>query len=100
MRSSMPPKEGHPALVCPINLFERLEPQIADISSRINTAPTPHEKGQLANDLLGLTQQLLDCESSDSNNLNCRLCREFSALRQQTAKLVLKMSGAAGEDGT
>ena len=98
-QSSMPPMEGHPTLVCPISLFERIEPLIGDIASRMNQASAPHEKAESAREMMATVQRLLDCESFDGGNVNCRLCHEFSTLRQKTATLVIKMAAAAGERG-
>lgn len=81
--------EGH-EIVCPIDLFGRVEGEIADLSMAINRAPCAVEKAPLAAELRGLVAALLDCEAYDEGNMNCRLCRAFSELRDKTAAVVEK----------
>ncbi len=94
--SSMPAPEQPLLLQCPINLFERIEPDIRSFTALINQTRDLRDKGDLARTLIERTQTLLDCESFDDGNMNCRLCRQFSSLRQKTAELVLKIAGAVG----
>jgi hypothetical protein len=82
-------------LNCPVGRFETAEPDVRAITSQINQATRPADKADLARSLLDETVRLLDCDSADAGNSNCRLCHEFSALRQQTAMMILKMAAAA-----
>lgn len=77
-----------PQIDCPIGLFEEVQPKIEDITSAINQAPTATEKARWAGELRDAVGPLLDCKAYDENNLNCRLCREFSQLRDKTAAVV------------
>lgn len=93
----MPPAEGDTQLICPIGLFERIEPEIQTITARMNQVSAPLEKAEFARGLLAKVERLLECESSDDGNLNCRMCRDVSNLRRQTATLILKMTATAGK---
>jgi hypothetical protein len=73
---------------CPIALFGRVEREVEDITAALNRAPGAVEKAPLARQLRGAISTLLDCKAYDANNANCRLCREFSQLRDKTAALV------------
>lgn len=84
-----PADSGH-QIACPIDLFGRVEGEIADMTAAINRAPSAVEKAPLAAELRGLVAELLDCEAYDEGNMNCRLCREFCELRDRTAALVEK----------
>ncbi|MGB0087540.1 MAG: hypothetical protein WBP94_19460 [Rhodomicrobiaceae bacterium] len=95
----MPPAQGHAQLNCPIGLFERIEPEIQTITARMNQAPAPGEKAEYARGLLAKVERLLECESFDDGNLNCRMCRDVSNLRRQTATLILKMAATTGKRG-
>lgn len=96
-RSSMPPHDAPPALVCPIGRFENTEPEIRDLTARINHARAATEKADLARALDAAVTTLIECHAFNGDNSNCRLCREFSTLRRQTASLILKMTAAAGK---
>jgi hypothetical protein len=75
---------------CPIDLFDGCETEIGRLTSAINHASRPEEKGRLVRELLENVSTLLDCKSYDQNNLYCRLCRELSTLRHKTAAVIDK----------
>jgi tRNA U54 and U55 pseudouridine synthase Pus10 len=75
---------------CPIDLFEGCERKIERLTAAINHAPAPEEKGRRARQLLEAVATLLNCDAYDQNNLNCRLCRDFSTLRHKTASVIEK----------
>lgn len=77
-----------PQIDCPIDLFGPVEQEVAEITADLNRAANAADKGRLAGDLRNRLAVLLDCESFDRNNTNCRLCREFSTLRDKTAAVV------------
>ena len=80
--------EASPRLDCRIGLFGQVEPDIEDITERINQAADVAEKARLAAELHHAVAPLLDCEAYDHNDVNCRLCREFSQLRGKTADMI------------
>lgn len=73
---------------CPIDLFGPTEREVEKITVAINRAPTAAAKAPLAGDLRRVVGKLLACEAYDAGNVNCRICREFSELRDKTAALV------------
>lgn len=77
-----------PSIVCPIDLFDRVEGEIQDLTAAINHAPTATEKAPLAGELRRAVSVLLECDAYDEDNVNCRLCRDFSELRDKTAAVV------------
>ena len=79
--------QGH-GIDCPIDLFPSVERKIEDLTTAINRASTAAEKAGPASELRAQVSTLLDCEAYDEDNMNCRLCREFSELRDETAALV------------
>lgn len=79
---------GSPSIVCPIDLFPMVEREIQDLTARLNRAPTVKEKAPLAKELRDAVSILLECKARDEKNVNCRLCREFSRLRDKTAAVV------------
>jgi hypothetical protein len=78
---------------CPIDLFPKQEAKIERLTEAINRAPTAAEKAPLAQDLIDVVDVLLACEAYDEENVNCRLCQNFSKLRRKTATLILKARG-------
>ncbi len=79
---------------CPIDVFDAHEIRIEALTEIINAAPTASEKVPHARDLIDEAGVLLACTSYDAANPNCGLCRGFSTLRQQTAKLIVKAGGS------
>lgn len=94
----MPPLERGQQRQCPIGLFEEAEHKIRSLTTLINGSRNIQDKADLARSLMEQTEKLLQCESFDEGNMSCRLCRQFSALRQNTAVLILKLAGAPGPD--
>ncbi len=97
----MPAMEHELKLQCPIELFEQIEPKIRSLTALINSTHNLQDKAELARGLMEQTGKLLRCGSFDESNMNCRLCRQFSTLRQQTAALIVKLAqtGRADEGG-
>jgi hypothetical protein len=81
------------SICCPIDLFPKKEAKIERLTEAINRAPTAAEKAPLAQDLIDVVDVLLACEAYDEENVNCRLCQNFSKLRRKTATLILKARG-------
>lgn len=77
-----------PQIDCPIGLFGQVEPQLADLTAAINRAANVLDKARLAGDLRDALAALLQCDAYDGDNADCRLCREFSQLRDKTAAVV------------
>lgn len=84
---------SEPTVNCPIGLFAGVEREIADITTAINGAPSVKEKAPLAGELRAAVSVLLDCTAYDGDNINCRICRQFSELRNNTAALVEQAAG-------
>ncbi len=78
---------------CPIGLFDAHEIRIEALTEIVNAAATASEKVPHARELIDEAGVLLACASYDAANPNCGLCRGFSTLRQQTAKLIVKAGG-------
>lgn len=76
---------------CPSGLFLKQEAEIARLTQAINQARTAAEKTPYAQGLIEAVDVLLACEAYDGQDLNCRLCRDFSELRRKTASLVIKV---------
>jgi hypothetical protein len=91
----MPSYDARPILMCPIGRFENAEPEIRDITAQLNHARAVAEKAKFARALDAVVAPLLECHAYNGDNTNCRLCREFSQLRRQTASLIVKMTAAA-----
>ena len=79
-----------PRIACPIGIFEGCETKIERLTAALNQTVAPEEKARLARDLLEELSTLLDCSAYDQNNINCRLCRNFSSLRRKTAAVIEK----------
>jgi|GEM_PF-6864904 len=84
-----------PEIDCPIDLFGPTERRIASITEAINRASNAAQKAPLAEDLQREVATLLACTAHDTDNPNCRLCREFSQLRDKTAALILRAARLA-----
>lgn len=88
-RSAMPRKNAAPELRCPIGVFETSEARIRNLTERAQQSQG-QEKVEAARALLDEVNRLIQCKSVDANNMNCTLCRNFSALRHKMAMLVIK----------
>jgi hypothetical protein len=75
---------------CPIDLFPRQEVEVSRLTQAINQAPRAADKAPWAQAMIETVDVLLACEQYDEENLNCRLCRQFSQLRRETATVVVK----------
>lgn len=79
---------------CPIGLFEQQEPKVEVLTKAINAGRTAAEKAPNARMLIDEVKVLLDCPSYDRANPNCRLCRNFSELRLNTANLIARIGAS------
>lgn len=75
---------------CPTGLYPRQEAEVARLTEAINRARTAVEKAPWAQRLIEAVDMLLACEQCDEKSMDCRLCRNFSALRRKTASLVVQ----------
>jgi len=82
--------EGQADIHCPISLFATQEGEVIRLTQAINQAPRAAEKAVWAQALIEEVDLLLGCEQYDEENLNCRLCRQFSELRRKTAALIVR----------
>jgi hypothetical protein len=81
---------------CPIGLFEPQEVKIEALTTAVNAAPPDASaKVPYARNLLDEVGVLLACPNYDHSNRNCELCRSFSALRGQTANLIVTIWAGA-----
>jgi hypothetical protein len=80
---------------CPIGFFEPQEVKIEALTKAVNAALNAPAKIPYARDLLDEVGILLACPNYDRSNRNCELCRGFSALRRQTANLIVKIGAGA-----
>lgn len=88
-------KSSGRSIVCPIDLFDRIEREIEDLTAAVNRAPTAVEKATPAGELRRTVSVLLECKAYDDDNINCRLCRELSELRDKTARMVVEAAKLA-----
>jgi len=79
-------------IFCPIGLYQKHEGEIARLTEAINRSPTADEMARAAHDLRRHASVLLDCRAYDENDLNCRICRDLSILRERTASVVEQMT--------
>lgn len=83
--------EAAPQINCPIDLFPKQEERIQELTHRINESRTIQQKAELVHALQEEVEVLLRCSASDERNLDCVNCQTISAVRSQTATLILKM---------
>lgn len=77
---------------CPLGIFADHEQEIGRLTVALNQAANPAAKAGMARQLCDATTVLLSCVGYQEDNINCRLCREFSRLRNQTAALVARVA--------
>ena len=77
-------------ITCPIGIFNRLEAEQMRLTRAINLARTMLAKAGHAQDLIASASVVIACQEYNEDSLDCCLCRSVSALRRQTATLVLK----------
>jgi hypothetical protein len=87
---------GEAKIDCPLGIFADHEREIGRLTEALNLAPNPAAKAGMAGQLRDATAVLLSCAGYQEDNVNCRLCREFSRLRNQTAARVSRAAGLAG----
>lgn len=85
-----------PKIDCPLGIFADHEREICRLNEALNQATNPAVKAGVAEQLRDATKLLLSCVGYQEDNINCRLCREFSRLRNQTAALVIAAAKLAG----
>lgn len=84
---------GQTKIDCPLGIFAAHEQKIGRLTEVLNQATNPTAKAGLAGQLRNATAVLLSCSCYLEDNINCRMCREFSRLRNQTAALVARVAG-------
>ena len=77
-------------IACSINIFNRYEAEQMRLTRAINLARTMLAKAGHAQDLIASASVVIACQEYNEDSLDCCLCRSVSALRRQTATLVLK----------
>jgi hypothetical protein len=87
---------GEAKIDCHLGIFAAHEQEIGRLTETLNRAATAPAKADGARQLQDATQVLLSCVGYQEDNASCRLCREFSRLRNQTAALITKAVGLAG----
>jgi len=73
---------------CPT--FQKQEPVIEDITTKINSAEDVLEKAEFAKKLQEEVDLLLSCPDYDEKNTDCNNCRFIANVRTKTAGLVIK----------
>jgi len=73
---------------CPT--FQKQEPIIKDITTKINGAKGVREKAVFAQELQEAVDVLFNCQSYNSENLDCKNCHFIANLRKKTADLIIK----------
>jgi hypothetical protein len=73
---------------CPT--FQKQEPVIKDITTKINSAKGVLEKADFAEELRKEVDILLSCPDYNQENADCSNCRFITNVRKKTADLVIK----------
>lgn len=81
---------------CPINLFQPQEKKMQSIVQEINASKDINDKATYANELQKEVDVLLECQSYDEKNLNCKGCQTIADLREKAVEIVLKTAKVAG----
>ncbi|OIP34584.1 MAG: hypothetical protein AUK23_01525 [Deltaproteobacteria bacterium CG2_30_43_15] len=77
-----------PRISCPT--FQKQEPEIKDITDKINMAKGVREKATFAEELQKEADVLLTCPDYDDKKLDCKNCRFIANLRKKTVGLIIK----------
>lgn len=71
--------------------FKKNEPEIKNLTDRINKTGDVSQKIKFAEELLEKVNEQLNCLQYDKDNLECRNCRTISDVRKETVGLIIKM---------
>lgn len=91
----MTAEAGGARILCPAGIFAAQEAEIREVTVALNRAARLPEKAAFATRLRAVAEGLLACEDRQADNLNCRLCRDFSHLRANAASLILRTARLA-----
>ncbi|MFG1394770.1 hypothetical protein [Xanthobacter agilis] len=86
---------GAARIVCPVDVFAAREQEIRTFTVGLNHAASRPEKVAFAARLEAAAEELLACKDRRADDLNCRLCQDFSRLRANTAALILRATRLA-----
>lgn len=86
---------GAARIVCPVGVFAAQESQIALLTEELNHAATLPAKVEFATSLQRVAEGLIACKDRQVDNVNCRLCQEFSRLRANAAGLIVRTARLA-----
>ncbi|MBS1165402.1 MAG: hypothetical protein H6R00_1427 [Proteobacteria bacterium] len=81
---------GVAQIVCPAGIFAGREAEIVRLTDTLNRTANLKAKAAESTLLREAADQLLVCTFREADNINCRLCQEFSRLRVNTADLILR----------
>ena len=70
--------------------FQKQEPVIEDITSKINSARNTTDKAEFAKNLQEEVDVLLSCPDYDKKSMDCNNCRFIANVRTKTASLIIK----------
>jgi hypothetical protein len=70
--------------------FQKQEPEIEDITAKINSAEGVLEKAKFAKRLQEEADVLLSCPDYDKKSTDCNNCRFIANIRTKTAGLIIK----------
>lgn len=73
------------------SIFKKNEPEMKNLTDRINKAGDVSQKIKFAEELLEKVNEQLNCPQYNKDNFECRNCRTISEVRKQTAELIIKM---------
>ncbi|HQS10357.1 MAG TPA: hypothetical protein PLK13_16170 [Xanthobacteraceae bacterium] len=81
---------GEARILCPAGIFAAQEAEIRALTGALNRATRLPEKVAFATRLRAVAEDLLACKDRQADNLNCRLCEDFSHLRANASSLLLR----------
>jgi hypothetical protein len=76
----------HQAFDC--SMLGRLNPELEELTARLDAAGDPAEKARLAGELEQEVDTLLDCPNHQASRPECQNCRLIAGLRKQATRLV------------
>lgn len=82
-------------ILCPAGVFARHEDEMRRLTDALNGARDLAAKAAVAVRLQAAAEELLACAERRADDVNCRLCQEFSRLRVNTATLIQRMARLA-----
>jgi len=74
------------------SIFSRYEADIIELSTFINGHEVISKKVDKANELLRITDILLNCEKYDAENGDCENCHFVLSLRKEIARMIIEAS--------